>query len=67
MLGDMLLQMDKPAEALAAYKQALELAPNRFDSLIGAKIAAARSGSMELSQQYSQKILAEGGLLPPGT
>ena len=66
MLGDMLLQMDKPAEALAAYKQALELAPNRFDSLIGAKTAAARSGSMELSQEYSQKILAEGGVLPPG-
>ena len=66
MLGDMLLQMDKPAEALAAYKQALELAPNRFDFLIGAKTAAARSGSMELSQEYTRKILAEGGLLPPG-
>src|SRR3984957_6286361 len=66
MLGDMLLQMDKPAEALEAYKQALELAPNRLDSLVGANAAAARSGSMELSQEYSQKILAEGGVLPPG-
>jgi len=67
MLGDILLQMGKPAEALEAYKQALELAPNRFDSLIGAKTAAARSGSMELSQEYTRKLLAEGGLLPPGT
>ncbi len=67
MLGDMLLQMGKPTEALAAYKEALELAPNRFDSLIGAKAAAARSGSTELSQEYAGKILAEGGLLAPRT
>jgi hypothetical protein len=56
MLGDMLLQMGKPAEALEAYK---------FDSLIGAKAAAARSGSMELSQEYANKIRAEGGLFAP--
>ena len=67
MLGDMLLQMDKPAEALEAYKQALELAPNRLDSLVGAKTAAARSGKVKLSQEYAGKILAEGGLLPPRT
>jgi tetratricopeptide (TPR) repeat protein len=67
MLGDMLLQMGKPGEALEAYKQALDLAPNRLDSLVGAKTAAAQSGSMKLSQKYARKILAEGGLLPPRT
>jgi tetratricopeptide (TPR) repeat protein len=67
MLGDMLLQMGKPAEALEAYKQALELAPNRFDSLIGARAAAAHSGNMKLSEEYAGKILAEGGLLAPRT
>ncbi len=65
MLGDMLLQMAKPAEALEAYQQALQLAPNRLDSLIGAKAAAAGSGNMELSQEYAKKIRAEGGLLAP--
>jgi tetratricopeptide (TPR) repeat protein len=65
MLGDMLMQMAKPAEALEAYKQALELAPNRYDSLIGAKAAAASLGNMELSQEYANKIRAEGGLLAP--
>jgi tetratricopeptide (TPR) repeat protein len=65
MLGDMLLQMGKTAEALEAYKQALELAPNRFDSLLGARTAAARSGSMELSQEYANKIRSEGGRLAP--
>ena len=55
MLGDMLLQMDKPAEALEAYKQALELAPNRFDSLIGAKAAAARSGTWSCRRSTPEK------------
>jgi tetratricopeptide (TPR) repeat protein len=63
MLGDMLLQMAKPSEALEAYKQALELAPNRFDSLIGAMTAAAQSGNPHLSQEYANKIRAEGGQL----
>jgi tetratricopeptide (TPR) repeat protein len=63
MLGDMLLQMSKPAEALEAYKAALELAPNRLDSLLGAKTAAARSGNRELSEEYAKKIQAEGGLI----
>jgi len=57
--------MGKPVEALEAYKQALELAPNRFDSLIGARAAAARSGNMKLSQEYARRIQAEGGLLAP--
>jgi len=65
MLGDMLLQMGKPAEALDAYKAALELAPNRFDSLIGAKTAAAKLGNRKLSEEYANKIRAEGGLIAP--
>ena len=31
MLGDMLLQIGRPAEALSAYKRSLDLAPNRLD------------------------------------
>jgi cytochrome c-type biogenesis protein CcmH/NrfG len=67
MLGDMLLQMGRPAEALQAYKEALELAPNRLDSLIGAKTAAAESDNRELSEEYANKIRAEGGLIAPRT
>ena len=65
MLGDMLLQMGKPAEALDAYKAALELAPNRFDSLTGAKTAAAKLGNRKVSEEYANKIRAEGGLIAP--
>ncbi len=61
MLGDMLLQMGKPAEALDAYRSALVLAPNRFDSLLSALTAATRSGNRELAAEYERKIRAEGG------
>ena len=63
MLGDMLLQMNRPAEALEAYKAALELAPNRLDSLLGARTAAARSGKNELAKDHERTILAEGGVI----
>ena len=43
LLGDMLLEMGQPAEALAAYEASLREAPNRFNSLYGAARAAERS------------------------
>jgi hypothetical protein len=39
-LGDLLLEMGKPAEALAAYEAALADSPRRFNSLLGAGKAA---------------------------
>ncbi len=63
MLGDMLLQMGRPTDALDAYKAALALAPNRLDSLLGARIAAARAANIELSEEYASKVRAEGGLI----
>lgn len=60
MLGEMLMRMDKPAEALDAYKEALKLAPNKLDLLLGAEAAAAKSGNIPLSQDYAAKIRAEG-------
>jgi cytochrome c-type biogenesis protein CcmH/NrfG len=63
MLGDMLLQMNKPGEALKAYNAALELAPNRLDSLLGARTAAVQSDNMELANEYEKTIQAEGGIM----
>lgn len=62
MLGDMLCRIDQPAAALAAYQAALKLAPNRLDSLLGASAAAAKSGNLPLSREYTAKVRAEGGL-----
>lgn len=40
LLGDLLTEMNRPAEALAAYERSLELYPRRFNSLLGAARAA---------------------------
>lgn len=61
MLGDMLSEMGQPARALDAYRAALEVAPNRLDSLRGAQVAAARSGQAKLAHQYEEKIASLGG------
>jgi tetratricopeptide (TPR) repeat protein len=36
MLGDMLMEQGRPADAFAAYQRALQLYPNRFNSVLGA-------------------------------
>ena len=46
LLGDMLLEIGRPAEALAAYEASLREAPNRFNSLYGAARAAELSQDM---------------------
>ena len=45
MLADMLLELKRPAEALAEYKTVLKNSPNRFDGLFGAMRAAASVNS----------------------
>jgi tetratricopeptide (TPR) repeat protein len=52
LLGDMLLLQEKPEEALAAYRKALDVSPNRFNSLYGAGMAAKMSGNTELAKEY---------------
>ena len=57
MLGDMLLEMKKPAEALTEYKAALAESPNRFDSLYGAAQAAQLAGDTETARKYYSKLV----------
>ena len=64
MLGDMLMQMNRPAEALIAYQAALKLAPDRMDSLVGAIKAAKMDGQKALAERYSTAIHQENGLAP---
>lgn len=61
----MLLQMNRPADALLAYQEALKLAPNRLDSLAGASKAAKLAGQLSASTRYSSRIQNEGGRLAP--
>ncbi len=57
LLGDMLVLQKKPEEAIAAYKAALEISPNRFNSLYGAGNAALLAGQNDLAQNYFQQLL----------
>ena len=56
-LGDLLMQQERPAEALAAYERSLKAYPERFNSLLGAARAAAASGDREGAQKHLQHLL----------
>src|SRR5713226_9067733 len=56
MLADMLLELKRPAEALAEYKTALKNSPNRFDGLLGAARAARASGDASEAQSFYAKL-----------
>lgn len=56
LLGDMLLEIDRPAEALDAYRVALAESPNRFNSLAGALCAARRSGEQNIAERYARQL-----------
>jgi tetratricopeptide (TPR) repeat protein len=57
LLGDMLLLMGKPGEALAAYEASLKVSPNRFNSLYGAGHAAERAGDAEKAGFYYSTLV----------
>jgi tetratricopeptide (TPR) repeat protein len=43
-LGDLLMELDRPGDALEAYETSLEIWPNRYHSLLGAARAARAAG-----------------------
>jgi tetratricopeptide (TPR) repeat protein len=57
LLGDMLLEMNKPALALEAYKSVLKTHPNRLNGLYGAGMAAYKSGNKEEANSFFKKLL----------
>jgi tetratricopeptide (TPR) repeat protein len=58
LLGDMLLQMNKPGEALEAYEADLKRHPNRFNGLYGAGIAAQKSNDLQQATSYYRQLTA---------
>jgi tetratricopeptide (TPR) repeat protein len=57
MLADILLESGRPQEALAEYKRALTLSPNRFNGLFNAGRAAEAAGDAPLAQRYYATLL----------
>ena len=57
LLGDMLLEMQQPAKAIAEYEAALTMAPNRFKALYALGRAAELSGDRDKARLVYGKLL----------
>jgi tetratricopeptide (TPR) repeat protein len=61
LLGDMLLEMNRPGEALEAYELDLYDHPNRFNGIYGAAVAADKMGDLKKSTYYFKKLISLTG------
>jgi tetratricopeptide (TPR) repeat protein len=57
MLADMMLEMNRPEQALAEYEADLKFNPNRFNGLYGAARAAELAGKSDKSNQYYARLV----------
>ena len=56
MLGDLLLELNRPDKALEAYERSLKDSPNRLNGLSGAARAAELSGDRAKAREYYVKV-----------
>ncbi len=61
MLGDLLLEMGLPEDALEQYRLTLENNPNRFNSIYGCGIAAEQIGEINLAKEYFNSLIELNG------
>jgi hypothetical protein len=57
LLGEMLLEMKEPTQALEQFEATLKKEPERFRALYGAAHAAQLSGDSDASQRYFRELL----------
>jgi len=57
LLGDMMFDLNKPAEALEAYELDLKGHPNRFNGIYGAALAAKGVGDEKKAKSYFKALL----------
>jgi tetratricopeptide (TPR) repeat protein len=57
MLGDLLLEMNRPDQALTEYEADLKTAPNRFNGLYGAARAAEMADKSEKANSYYAQLV----------
>jgi hypothetical protein len=58
LLGDLLLQLKRPKEALVEFEKTMAKEPNRFRALSGATDAALASGDRTKARQYAKQLVA---------
>ncbi len=56
-LGELLIELKKPAEALVEFEAALKQTPNRFNALLGAARAARQSNDQKKAAEYYRKLV----------
>ena len=61
LLGDMLLELKRPADALKEYEASQQREPNRYRGLYGAGQAAAQSGNRDKARDYFSKLIELAG------
>jgi tetratricopeptide (TPR) repeat protein len=61
LLGDLLMEMKRPAEAMAEYEKSLKETPNRLNGLYGAARAAELSGNPEKARALYAQLLQNLG------
>jgi hypothetical protein len=55
----MLLQLNRPADALREFEATLAKEPNRFRTLYGAALSAKLAGKTEMSRRYASTLLKD--------
>jgi tetratricopeptide (TPR) repeat protein len=55
-LGDLLVELNRPGEALVEYQASLQTSPNRFNGLLGAARAAEMAGKRTEAKQLYAKL-----------
>ncbi len=60
-LADLLLELERPSEALVEYEKSLAAFPNRFNSHYGAARAAELAGKADISQEHYRQLVAMAG------
>jgi Tfp pilus assembly protein PilF len=58
LLGEMLLELRQPAQAVVEFEATLRTAPNRFNALSGAARAAKLTGDSTKAKTYYTKLLS---------
>jgi len=64
LLGDMLLENNQPLEAIAAYDQSAIHNPNRYNTFLGAGLAAEKIKDLSRAKGYYEKLIAHKGESP---
>jgi tetratricopeptide (TPR) repeat protein len=61
LLGDLLMELGRPGDALPQYEASIAKEPNRFRGLYGAGLAAERAGDRARAKRHFEKLMAIAG------